>query len=124
MTERKEFLGITENRCDFQGRVIEDPQLFDIEGGQGALLKLKTVVPEADVNGQWVDKIQIVPLYVMDAIKTTKIVIPYIKAGKQLKIGASCKIWDDGTIGLIVTFIKLGDGPFRSKAGEAAPLPG
>ncbi len=123
MTEKKEFLGITENRCDFMGRTVEDPQLFDVEGGQGALLKLKTVVPEIGPNGQWIDKIQIIPLYVMDPTKTTKVVVPYVKAGKQLKIGASCKIWDDGTVGLIVSYIRLGDGPFKNKTDEVASLP-
>ncbi len=124
MTEKKEFLGITENRCDFQGRVVEDPQLFDVENGKGALLKLKTVVPEVGANGQWVDKIHIIPVYVMDPTKTTKVIIPYVKAGKELKIGAYCKVWDDGSLGLVATFIKLGHGPYKSKESEAAPLPG
>ncbi len=85
MAGTKEFVDkFTRNRCDFQGRVIEDPQLFDVEGGQGALLKIKTVVPEIGANGQWIDKVHIIPVYVMDSVKTEKVVKPYIKEGKQL----------------------------------------
>jgi hypothetical protein len=125
MAEQREFVDkFTENRCDFMGRMSEDPQFFDVSGGQGALLKLKTTVPEIGANGQWTDKIHIIPIYVMDPVKTEKVVKPYVKSGKQLKLGASVKVWDDGTLGLVATFIKLGSNPFKPKTEEAAPLPG
>ena len=125
MAEAKEFVDkFTRNRCDFQGRVTEDPQLFDVESGQGALLKIKTVVPEIGANGQWIDKIHVIPIYVMDPVKTEKVVKPYIKEGKQLDVGTYCKVWDDGTLGLVATYIKLGANPFKPRAEAGAPLPG
>jgi len=119
---KKEYLGITENRCDFQGPVAEDPTLFDVEGGEGSYLKIKTVVPEFAANSQRTESMHIVPVYVLDPVKTEKVVKPYIKAGKRIKVGAYYKVWPDGNAGLVATFIRLGSGPYVPK-GEAPPLP-
>ncbi len=125
MAEQREFVDkFTENRCDFMGRTSEEPQYFEVTGGHGALLKIKTTVPEIGANGQWIDKVHIIPIYVMDPVKTEKVVKPYIKQGKQLKVGAAVKVWDDGTLGLVATFIRLGANPFKPKTEEVAQLPG
>lgn len=116
---KKEYLGITDNRCDFQGPVAEDPSFFDVEGGEGSIIKVKTIVPEWSANNQRIESIHVIPIYVLDPGKTAKVVKPYIKAGKRIKVGAYYKIWPDGNGGLVATFIKLGSGPFIPK--DTAP---
>jgi len=120
---KKEYLGITENRCDFQGPVTEDPTFFEVEGGEGSFIKIKTVVPEFAANNQRIENIHIIPIYILDPVKTDKVVKPYIKAGKRVKVGAYYKIWPDGNAGLVATFIRLGSGPYTPKEQSAPPLP-
>jgi hypothetical protein len=121
---KKEYLGITENRCDFQGPVAEDPVFFDVEDGEGALLKIKTIVPEFAANNQRIENVYTVPIYVLDPVKTGKVVKPYIKSGKRIKVGAYYKIWPDGSAGLVATYIRLGSGPYTQKETFVPPLPG
>lgn len=122
---KKEYLGITENRCDFQGPVAEDPSFFEVEGGEGCLLKIKTIVPEFAANNQRIEHIYTIPVYVLDPVKTGKVVKPYVKAGKRVKVGAYYKVWPDGSTGLVATFIRLGSGPYtRPESDNVPPLPG
>lgn len=120
---KKEYLGITENRCDFQGPVAEDPTFFEVEGGEGAFFRVKTIVPEFAANSQRIENVYVVPIYVLDPVKTNKVVKPYIKAGKRVKVGAYYKIWPDGNAGLVATFIRLGSGPYTPKESSTPPLP-
>jgi hypothetical protein len=119
---KKEYLGIVKNKVDLQGPVAEDPRFFEIEGGEGAFLKIKTSVSEIDANGQRVDAINEVPVYVMDVAKA-RVVKNYVKAGKRLSIDAYCKVWPDGTLGLVASFIQLGSGPPRQQQDQVPPLP-
>ena len=48
------------------------------------------------VNGQFVDLEQIIPLVVMDSSLVQRLVEPYIKSGKQLLVHAYYQTWDDG----------------------------
>ena len=121
--KKKEYLGITENRCDFQGPVVEDPSFFDWEGDEGALLKIKTIVPEFADNNQRIENIYIVPIYVLAPAKV-RIVKSYVKAGKKIKVGAYCKVWEDGTIGLVLTYMQLGGTLYKQpKEPVVPPLP-
>jgi len=116
---KKEYLGIVRNRCEIQGPVADDPTFFGVEGGEGAIVRVKTTVSEIDANGQRVDSINIVPIYVLDEAKT-RVVKNYIKAGKRISVDGYCKVWPDGSSGIVANFIQLGSGPPR-QAEQAAP---
>ena len=117
MNDKKEFTGITENRCDFQGKVIEEPVFFPVTDGEGSFFKIRTIVPEFQANGQRTDVSIDVPITNMDPKRTTNVIKKYVTVGKEVKIGAYYKPWtdDSGNMqhSLIMTFIKLGYGPSK-----------
>jgi len=122
MSEKKEFKGITRNRCDFQGKVVEDPTYFAVDGGEGATFRVKTFVPEFQANGQRVDVQIDVPLINMNPQRTANVIKKYVVAGKEVDVGAYYKTWKDGAgneqNGLIVTYIQLGHGPYVPKENK------
>ena len=120
-----EIKGITENECNFQGRIAEDPQFFPVEGGEGAYFKVVTYVPTMDASGQWTDKKKIVPIINMNPTKTTNTIKKYVKAGKEVKVRCYFDVWDQEGVeqtGLIMTFLKLGGGTF-TEPGATPALP-
>lgn len=74
-----------------------------------------------DVNGQFVDTIQIIPLVVMDTRKVESTVKKYLQAGRQIKVDAYYSSWGDNneSHGFVVTNILLGDKPFVPKEAGA-----
>lgn len=81
-----------------------------------------------DVNGQFVDTIQIVPLVVMDTRKVASTVKKYFPAGRQIKVDAYYSSWGENNEnhGFVVTNILLGDNPYVPKeaaagGGDAGP---
>jgi len=122
MSEKKEFKGITKNRCDFQGKVAEDPTYFAVEGGEGAIFKIKTFVPEFQTNGQRVDVQIDVPIINMNPQRTANVIKKYVVAGKEVDVGAYYKAWKDAAgadqNGLIMTYIQLGHGPYVPKENK------
>jgi len=110
-----EIKGITENECNFQGRVVEDPSFFPIDGGEGAFFRVATFVPAQGANNQWVDQKKIVPIINMNAAKTNSVIKKYVKAGKEVKVRCYYDTWEqDGQeeSGLIMTMLKLGGGTY------------
>lgn len=126
MTDTDKPFGLTINRCDFLGRVTEDPTFFEVEGGEGAVFNVKTFVPESQPNGQITDVPYVVPIINMNPQKTANVIKKYVTAGKEVMVGAYFKTWTDeagaSQSGLIMTFVKLGHGPFKKKFG-APDLP-
>lgn len=120
-----EIKGITENECNFQGRVAEDPQFFPVEGGEGAFFRVVTFVPTPDPSGQFTDKKKLVPIINTNPTKTANVIKKYVKAGKEVKVRCYFDTWQqDGAeqTGLIMTYIKLGGGTFVEK-GDTPALP-
>ena len=131
MSEKKLYRGITFNDCDFQGRVVEDPQFYPQGDGEVAMLNIATYLREMDPNGQWVENEILVPLLVLDPAKV-KVIRDYVQKDRQVKVDAYYKAWEnDGVPGhaMVVTKIFLGDKPYvapeEARAASAGPgLPG
>jgi hypothetical protein len=85
----REFLGITQNECAFQGKVVGDPV---IANDNYAFLQLKTSVSEVGANGQWTDTIIQIPLITMDP-KKVAVIQKYVQDGRELLISAFYKPW-------------------------------
>jgi hypothetical protein len=85
----KEFLGITQNACVFQGRVVGDPV---VQNDNYAFIKLKTTVSEPDANGQWVDTPTEVPVITMDP-KKVDVIRKYVQDGRVLLLETYYKPW-------------------------------
>ena len=119
---KKTYLGITTNKGFFQGPVAEDPTFFEVEGGEGAMLKIKTVVPEFAANSQRIEHVHVVPIYVLDPAKA-RIVKSYVKEGKIVEVGTYYKMWPDGTGGLVLTYIQLGGNLYKPPEADAPGLP-
>lgn len=122
------LFGLRWNMCFFIGRVVADPQYFDVEGGQGAVFSVKTKVPEVQANGQLADVPYDVPIINMNPTKTANTIKKWVVQGKEVMVGAYYKTWvQDGQSqsGLIMTFVTLGSNPFKKSAGTSSipPLP-
>jgi len=114
-----EFKGITQNECNFQGTVEAEPMLFPVDGGEGALFRVKTYVGIQDANGQWAEHLKVVPIYCMNPTKVANTIKKYVVPGKRVLVRAYHDNWmDDGVekFGLIMTRIELGGGPPRDKS--------
>lgn len=122
MSEKKEFKGITRNRCDFQGKIVAEPTYFAVDGGEGSIFKIRTFVPEFQANGQRVDVQIDVPIINMNPQRTANVIKKYATVGKEVDIGAYYKTWKDAAgadqSGLIMTFIQLGHGPYVPKENK------
>jgi hypothetical protein len=110
-----EIKGITQNECNFQGRVAEDPTFFDLGNGQGAIFRVVTYVPQLGANGQWTDHKKLVTIINMNPTKTENTIKKWVKAGKEVLVRAYYDTWEqDGAeqSGLIMTMLKLGGGTY------------
>jgi len=126
MSER-EFIGIEDNECVFQGKVLEDPQIS--EGY--AFMKLRCTTGELGVNGQWVDTPMEIPLMASspNAVKT---ITNHVKAERRLKVNCYYKAWVDAngahSHAFVVTRLKLGRKPYdgprnQGQGGPSVPPP-
>jgi len=88
----REFLGITQNECAFQGKVVGDPV---IQNDNYAFMQIKTQISEIGANGQWADTIIQIPLVTMDP-KKVAVVQKYVQDGRELLINAFYKSWTAG----------------------------
>jgi hypothetical protein len=113
-----EFKGITQNECNFQGTVEAEPVFFQVDGGEGALFRVKTYVPMQGAGGQWTDSLKVVPIYCMNPTKVANTIKKYVVPGKRVLVRAYHDNWMDGNeekFGLIMTRIALGGGPPKEK---------
>lgn len=122
MNDKKEFKGITRNRCDFQGKVVGEPTYFPVDGGEGALIVIKTFVPEFQANGQRTDVQIDVPVLNLNPQRTANVIKKFVPADKEVDVGAYYKAWKDNAgndqSGLIMTYIQLGHGPYVQKENK------
>jgi hypothetical protein len=86
---QREFLGITQNECTIQGKVINDPV---IQNDNYAFMQIKTSISEIGANGQWVDTIVEIPVITMDP-KKVDVIQKYVKEGRVLLLSTFYKSW-------------------------------
>jgi len=86
---QREFLGITQNECTIQGKVISDPV---IQNDNYAFMQIKTSISEIGANGQWVDTIVEIPVITMDP-KKVDVIQKYVKEGRVLLLNTFYKSW-------------------------------
>jgi len=89
MSNNKEFLGLTQNECTIQGKVVGEPV---VQGENYAFMNIRTSISEISDNGQWTDVVIDVPVVTIDAKKVTTIV-KYVHDGRELLINAYYKSW-------------------------------
>lgn len=117
--------GLRWNMCFFIGRLVDDPQFFPVEGGEGAVFSIKTWVPEVGANGQMTDVSYNVPIICMNPTKTENTIKKWVVKDKEVMVGAYYKTWEqDGQpqSGLIMTFVTLGSNPFK-KVSATSGIP-
>ena len=85
----REFLGITQNECTFQGKVVGDPV---IQNDNYAFMHIKTAVSELGANGQWNDIIIQIPVITMDP-KKVAVIQKYVQDGRELLLMTYYKSW-------------------------------
>ena len=85
----REFLGVTQNECTFQGKVVGDPV---VQSDNYAFLQLKTVISEQGANGQWNDVVVTIPIITMDT-KKVDVIRKYIQDGRELLVYTYYKPW-------------------------------
>jgi len=120
-SNNREFLGITQNECTFQGKVTGDPV---IQGDNYAFLKLKTSISEIGANGQWADVIVEIPVITMD-VKKVSVIDKYVKDGRELLINAFYKSWvQNGAVQHAFTIKKMTLGRKKWEPKENVSTPG
>ena len=121
----REFLGITQNECTFQGKVIGDPV---ISGDTYAFLQLKVAVSEIGANGQWTDTTIQIPIITMDARKVA-VIQKYVQDGRELLLDTFYKSWvQDGAPqhAFMIKKMTLGRKKWipKEEYNQGAPTPG
>jgi hypothetical protein len=100
----REFLGLTQNECTFQGKVLGDPI---IQSDDYAFLKLKVSIAEMGTNGQWNDVVVEIPVMTTDP-KKVAVIQKYVKDGRVLLLRTYYKPWVvDGQPQHVFMIIKL-----------------
>lgn len=85
----REFLGLTQNECTFQGKVVGDPI---IQNDNYAFLQLKVNIAEMGNNGQWNDVPVQIPVMTTDP-KKVAVIQKYVKDGRVLLLRTYYKPW-------------------------------
>ena len=88
-SNNREFLGITQNECTFQGKVVGDPV---IQSDNYAFMQLKTTIAEMGINGQWNDIPVQIPVMTTDP-KKVAVIQKYVKDGRALLLRTYYKPW-------------------------------
>lgn len=115
---QREFLGITQNECTFQGKVIGDPV---IQNDNYAFMQLKTSISEIGANGQWSDVIIQIPIITMD-VKKVAVIEKYVKDGRTLLVRAFYKPWvSNGQAQHAFVIIKMSLGSKKYVPRDEAP---
>jgi hypothetical protein len=85
----REWKGIQINDCKFQGTIMNDP----VTTGNFTFMTLRTKRLQRDVNGQFTEVEQLVPLMISPGGPTN--VVPHIQAGRRLHVTAVWITWQD-----------------------------
>lgn len=111
------------NNCCFVGKVSGDPKIHRNENGQviRADITLINITRQPNANGQWVEKQNIVPIYVYGNV-AEKVVEPYIKDQREIGVIARYESWQDENgnftgFGFIAVSISLGFQPKQNYGG-------
>ena len=89
MSNNKEFLGLTQNECTIQGKVIGEPVVM---GENYAFMNIRTSISEIADNGQWTDTIIDVPVVTTD-VKKVATIAKYVHDGRELLVYTYYKPW-------------------------------
>jgi len=89
MSNNKEFLGLTQNECTIQGKVVGEPVVM---GENYAFMNIRTSISEISDNGQWTDVVIDVPVVTAD-VKKVATIVKYVHDGRELLINAYYKPW-------------------------------
>jgi len=89
MSNNKEFLGLTQNECTIQGKVIGEPV---VNGENYAFMVIRTSISEISENGQWTDVVVDIPIVTTD-VKKVSTIVKYVHDGRELLINAYYKPW-------------------------------
>lgn len=116
-----EFIGLTQNECFFQGRVVGDPV---IQSDNYAFFQLKTSVGEIGDNGQWNDVIIQIPIITTDP-KKVNVLRKWVPAERTLLVNAYYKPWIvDGQPQHAFMAKKISLGPKKYVPNQDAAAPG
>lgn len=116
----KEFLGITQNACTFQGKVVGQPYF---QGEGFAMITLRTSVAELAANGSWVDNTINVPIMTTDA-KKVAVISKLVNDGRELLIETYYKSWQNqgqAQHGFFIKRLVLGRKKYEPKPQTQAP---
>lgn len=123
MTQKKEWLGIRQNDCTFQGKIIEDPQVVQNENGDFIFMTLRTLVINRSANGQIVEDQQDIPLMVEPGSSAQRAAKDFVMAGRRLLVSCQYKSWKNQT-GLehkfAVNRLQLGSKPYVQQDSTVA----
>lgn len=125
MTQKKEWVGICQNDCRFQGKIIGDPQIVAGEGGEFIFMTLRTVVLNRPVNGQITEVPQDIPLMIEPNSSAHRVTKDFIKDERKILACGEYKSWKTEA-GIehkfAISRIVLGDKPYSPTDG-APSLP-
>ncbi|MEA3296169.1 MAG: hypothetical protein U9Q27_03475 [Patescibacteria group bacterium] len=93
MSQKKEWLGIRQNNCVFQGKVIEDPQVVQSDVGDFIFMTLRTLVINRSPNGQVIESNQDIPLMVEPESSAYRAAKDFVMAGRKLLVSCQYKSW-------------------------------
>jgi hypothetical protein len=120
--EKKEWKGITLNKCEFQGKITEDP----VQSGDYIFMNLETDWVQRDKTGTFTEFPQSVPLMVEPFSSAKSAVERFVKAGRRVHVETFYKTWEvNGQVNYAfsVVRIRLGSKPFESNGSSGSPTP-
>ena len=124
MPQRKEWLGIRQNDCSFQGKIVEDPQIVADTNGEFIFMTLRTLVINRSPNGQIVEDQQDIPLMVEPGSPAHRAAKEFVMAGRRLLVSCQYKSWTTQTVvehKFTVSRLQLGSKPYVQQDNVAAP---
>lgn len=124
MSQKKEWVGICQNACTFQGRIIEDPQVVPDGQDNFIFMTLRTSVLNRSANGQIVEEQQDVPLMVEPGSPAQRVAKDFIATGRKILARCEYKTWqaqDGPEHKFSVSRIILGDKPYVSQTEPNLP---
>lgn len=124
MSQKKEWVGIRQNTCTFQGKIVEDPQIVPDGHDNFIFMTLRTAVLNRSANGQVVEEQQDVPLMVEPGSSAQRVAKDFIMAGRKILARCEYKTWktqNGQEHKFSVSGIVLGDKPYTPQPGPNLP---
>ena len=117
MAYEVKFMGLSKDKLELIGRVVEEPAFLPYGEGECAILQVKTVRRNMGANGQWTDEVNVVPVTVISE-KQVQTVKDYVKPGRQVMIDAYVKTWEVNGAAQsanMMLSLSLGDKPYEAE---------